>query len=207
MALPTAYTNNYGKISDLLKIVRDGTAPEIFNRGHLRDLGFKSSHDFSIVRILKELGFLSSDGKPTSRYMNYLDKSKYRSVLGEAVREVYNDIFVLRAKPSKADLKVIEGKFKSEFNSSDNVAKARANTFLALLSESELRQESETTKETPNEQPEPSTISELPTSQSLIRGDSKSSTFHYNLQIHLPPSKDVEVYNAIFKSLKEHLID
>jgi hypothetical protein len=32
-------------------------------------------------------------------------------------------------------------------------------------------------------------------------------SFHYNIQIHLPATKDVEVYNAIFKSLKEHLID
>jgi hypothetical protein len=30
---------------------------------------------------------------------------------------------------------------------------------------------------------------------------------HYNIQIHLPATKDVEVYNAIFKSLKDHLLD
>jgi hypothetical protein len=30
---------------------------------------------------------------------------------------------------------------------------------------------------------------------------------HYNIQIHLPATKDVEVYNAIFKSLKEHLVN
>ena len=29
---------------------------------------------------------------------------------------------------------------------------------------------------------------------------------HYNIQIHLAATKDIEVYNAIFKSLKEHLI-
>ena len=28
---------------------------------------------------------------------------------------------------------------------------------------------------------------------------------HYNIQVHLPATKDIEVYNAIFKSLKEHL--
>jgi hypothetical protein len=28
---------------------------------------------------------------------------------------------------------------------------------------------------------------------------------HYNIQIHLPATKDIEVFNAIFKSLKEHL--
>jgi hypothetical protein len=30
---------------------------------------------------------------------------------------------------------------------------------------------------------------------------------NYNIQIHLPPTKDVEVYNAIFKSLREHLLE
>jgi hypothetical protein len=29
---------------------------------------------------------------------------------------------------------------------------------------------------------------------------------NYNIQIHLPATKDLEVYNAIFKSLREHLI-
>jgi hypothetical protein len=30
---------------------------------------------------------------------------------------------------------------------------------------------------------------------------------HYNIQIHLPATKDVEVYNAIFKSLRDHLYE
>jgi hypothetical protein len=29
--------------------------------------------------------------------------------------------------------------------------------------------------------------------------------FHYNIQIHLPVTTDISVYNAIFKSLKDHL--
>ena len=31
-------------------------------------------------------------------------------------------------------------------------------------------------------------------------------SLHYNIQIHLPATKDIEVYNSIFKSLKEHLL-
>jgi hypothetical protein len=30
---------------------------------------------------------------------------------------------------------------------------------------------------------------------------------HYNIQIHLRATKDIEVFNAIFKSLKEHLLE
>ena len=31
------------------------------------------------------------------------------------------------------------------------------------------------------------------------------ASFHYNIQIHLPVTTDVTVYNAIFRSLKDHL--
>ncbi len=30
--------------------------------------------------------------------------------------------------------------------------------------------------------------------------------FHYNIQIHLPDSRDETVYDAIFKSLRRHLL-
>lgn len=29
----------------------------------------------------------------------------------------------------------------------------------------------------------------------------------YDIAIHLPATKDIEVYNAIFKSLRDHLVD
>ncbi len=33
----------------------------------------------------------------------------------------------------------------------------------------------------------------------------RRSEYHYNIQIHLPVTTDITVYNAIFKSLKENL--
>lgn len=30
-------------------------------------------------------------------------------------------------------------------------------------------------------------------------------SFHYNIQIHLPATTDISVFNAIFRSLKENL--
>ena len=37
--------------------------------------------------------------------------------------------------------------------------------------------------------------------------EGRSLGLNYNIQIHLPATKDVEVYNAIFKSLREQIID
>jgi hypothetical protein len=33
-----------------------------------------------------------------------------------------------------------------------------------------------------------------------------TTEMHYNIQIHLPETRDITVYDAIFKSLKEHLL-
>ena len=38
------------------------------------------------------------------------------------------------------------------------------------------------------------------------RGRPSKATFHYNIQIHLPTTTDISVYNAIFKSLRENLL-
>ena len=38
------------------------------------------------------------------------------------------------------------------------------------------------------------------------KGGLKNPQLHYNIQIHLPDSRDQAVYDAIFKSLKEHLL-
>jgi hypothetical protein len=33
-----------------------------------------------------------------------------------------------------------------------------------------------------------------------------TTEMHYNIQIHLPETRDMTVYDAIFRSLKEHLL-
>ena len=205
MTLPKAYTNNYGKIPTILETIRGGQAPSTFSRQHLRDLGFKSSHDFTFIQVLKELDLLTSDGSPTPKYMEFLDKTRSEKVLGDAVRRVYADIFVIKAKPTKDDTDAIAGKFKSEFNSTDAVAKARANTFLALLALSAEASEEiveETKTEDSNDKKESDNLGE----ETKVKKP-KDVEFCYNIQIHLPPTKDIEVYNAIFKSLKDHLIE
>ena len=98
----------------------------------------------------------------------------------------------------------VEGQFKSSHNASPNTAKLMAATFFALLDLADL-----STTPTANtekvaarqEQTPPEKTEEIP-----AKTHGKPS-LHYNIQIHLPATKDIEVVNAIFKSLKEHLID
>lgn len=203
-----ASVKNIGAIFD--QIVK-GTAPQVFNVEHLASVGFGSSTDRAIVPLLKTLGFLSESGQPTPRYLDYrAGGATAKAVLGEALLEAYEDIFHINANPTEADREAIQGKFKSAHNTTDRVAEMQAMTFFALLKLADL--DGGRKRKIPGSGPgilntsglssneksgQSSAISQKPPGVGLI----------YNIQVHLPATKEIEVYNAIFKSLRENLID
>jgi hypothetical protein len=208
MALANAYVQVYGQLSDVFDRIAEGQAPDKFTTQHLKDLGFASSNFRAVIPLLKQLGFLSPDGTPTTRYHDYRNTARSRRVMADAIREAYGDLFTIKASPTDADRPLIEGKFKSAHNASPNVAKLMANTFYALLgladlSATEVKEAKKEEKQPETAPPAPKNILEAPPS-----GHKPSPpTLHYNIQIHLPATKDVEVFNAIFKSLKDHLLE
>lgn len=204
MGLPDAYVQIYGQLPDILKRLSDGQAPEKFTVQYLKDLGFQSTNHRAVIPLLKSLGFLSADGTPTSRYHNYRDHSQSRKVLGEALREAYSDLFTIKARPTDADRSLIEGKFKSAHNTGERTAKLMTSTFYALLSLADLDDATPSTTPQTEKKVE---LAPIVQSEKHDRSSSHRPSLHYNIEIHLPATKDVEVFNAIFKSLREHLLD
>ncbi|MGO5099047.1 DUF5343 domain-containing protein [Lawsonibacter sp. LCP25S3_E7] len=148
------------------------------------------------------------------RYHEYRNRAICKAVMGAAIKEAYSDLFVIKERPTASDKDIIQGKFKSTFNTTDLVAERQAKTFLALLELADLNAESPrlnsaspvqpSVEADPNESEVPQSpppVSHQPTS------NSKVPSLHYNIEIHLPATKDIEVYNAIFKSIKEHLFE
>jgi hypothetical protein len=206
MALPTTYTQETKVLPDFFGKLRDAQAPSKFTLQNIKDFGYKSNNHRAFLPILKALGFLTADGTPTLRYHNYRNHALSKVVMGEAVKETYSDIFLIKAKPSSSDKALIEGKFKSYHNVSDTVAGLMTKTFYALLDMADLDGASESTRHYSSSDTDVKTEDEAIVS--TIKSKSHSSVgLHYNIQIHLPATKDVEVYNAIFKSLKDHLIE
>lgn len=202
MTLINRATQIHQQIPNFFKTIREGTAPDKFNQQYLKDIGFASSNYRVLIPLLKDLKFLTSEGSPTDRYLNYLDGSQSRKILGQAVSEAYSDIFTIVKKPSKSDREKIAGKFKSSFNLSDLQAERNANTFLALVEISDFESMSGS-----NEGVTPNLEGPMPKELIPSGGNGRVIGLKYDIAIHLPATKDIEVYNSIFKSLKEHLVD
>jgi hypothetical protein len=123
-------------------------------------------------------------------------------VLGQALRDAYSDIFLIKERPTNSDRIAIEGKFKSFHNSSDNVASLMTNTFLAMLPLADFSKQA-----APSSNTQEKDLDQTERKPGHEAGLRTAPGLHYNIQIHLPATKDVEVYNAIFKSLREHLYE
>lgn len=204
MALPQVYTQETKKLTEFFLKIQDALAPPKITLNTLKDWGFKSNNHRVFVHILKAIGFLTVDGSPTEKYLQYRDKSNSRIVMAEVLKEAYSDLFLIKEFPSTSDKDLIEGKFKSMHNVSDNVASLMTKTFYTLLDLADLN----FTKMSKTKVQETVPIQNTPlTSENRSKELTNHLGLHYNIQIHLPSTKDVEVYNAIFKSIKEHLID
>jgi hypothetical protein len=204
MALTASWVQSPNRVAAVFDKIRDGQAPSAVSQQLLKDWGFTSSSDRAFIPLLKALGFLSGTGQPTQRYHDYRDHSRSKSVMAAALKEAYGDLFLIKAKPTKADAAAITGKFKSFHNASEDVAQRMSKTFFALLDLADLHAiEGRPASQSEDSEVELGKQPALPLQPS---GPAQLSGLYYNIQIHLPATKEVEVYNAIFKSLREHFV-
>lgn len=204
--LSSRYMVSNKNLPAIMQKIIDGAAPDKFTVAHLKGIGFTSSNDQGALPVLKDLKFLAADGSPTKRYHLYRDKSQSRRILGEALREAYEDLFHINEHPSESDRVAIIGRFKSTHNATDLVAERQTATFLALLKLADIGPASKQSHKPP-EPPAPPPPEVAPPKAPRQDPLPAFSGLRYNIEVHLPATKDVEVYNAIFKSLREHLLD
>ena len=205
--LTSRYMTSVKNVPAIFQKIIEGTAPDKFTLTHLKGIGFKSSNDQGIIPLLKDLAFLSPDGIPTKRYLDYRDKSSSRQVLGGALRETYEDLFHINEHPTEGDRQAVIGRFKSVHNVTDRVAEQQAVTFFALLKLADIvtpaKQPPKIAPASVEREKEKADSTRVPQELSAI----PFAGLRYNIESPLPASKAVEVFDAIFKSLKEHLLD
>lgn len=212
MAIPKAYLTSTKNLQDILTSIQQAQAPKQFSTNFLIGLGHKSSSDRLIVGVLKALGFLTAAGAPTPRYFEYLDQTQSDRVLADAIRESYADLFELNVNAHSMTKEQVKGKFKTltQGQFSDDVLGKMASTFVALSGHADFDAVA------PAETPEGGQESEdgggevegAGPPRERARTTSRSlGGLVYNIQIQLPESRDPAVYDALFRSLKLHLLD
>lgn len=208
MGLASAYlTGKHKEIGGYFDVILSAQAPEKFTTKFLKDLGFTSSMDTLFVNILKGLGFLDNGGIPTQRYFKFLDPEFSKKMVAEGIREAYSDLFQLNKNANSLSEQDVIGKLKTltEGKKSDDVIRWMAKTFINLCNYADFSKIDTIVQKTKEDKTEPIVKEHLGKTENVIK-NLDNVDFNYDIHIHLPVTRDISVYDALFESLKKHLL-
>lgn len=190
-----AYLQATGRLEEMMRAIQEGGVPKKFTHEFLKSIGFKSTNDRTFISLLKGIGFLNDNGEPTEYYKAYKNKTEAKKLLGRILRNRYEDLFTSFESAHEQSNEKIKGVFATKTGKGNAAVKLMALTFLSLAKLADFN----------DSQSVPEQIKEKEVIEHPKPTKKEGPAFHYNIQIHLPVTKDISVYNAIFKSIKEHL--
>jgi len=213
MALQPVYLVAIKNLAPFLEALRHAQAPEKIGVRFIEQLGFKSTNDRLFIPLLKALHFLDEGGKPTARYHAFLDDTQWKKVLAAGIRDAYQDLFRVSKNAQSLTKEQLTGKIKSvgEGKISPAVLGNMIRTFMELVKLADFKTEApqEVAPETPPEgtaaEPgEPLAITGI--GAKIEQSSQVGPTLVYRIEIVLPAVRDQAIYDAIFRSAKEHLL-
>jgi len=212
MSLPDSYTLKPNAVPAYFDAILDAQPPERFSVKFLENLGFTSTNDRLFIGILKDLGFLNRDGAPQQRYFDFLDRSQSKRVLAEGIRDSYSDLFAINKSAQDMTSDAVKNKLRTMYagKKTDLVIGNIAKTFRALCDYADFTAAMGVKKPVVKtsvevEKPAEPRREADPVAEPPKTGKVEVAGLQYHINIVLPDSRDQAVYDAIFRSLREHL--
>ena len=196
------YVNGYGGIPKLFAAIREAAVPPKFTQDFLADvLDLKSSSYRAMIPLMKKLGFIDPSNVPTQAYRDVRDAAQAGRVIAARMREAYKTLFNANEYIYKADKPTLMVKLRSILGAGEDDANIQyvAGTFTEL---------SKLAAWDGSPAPKPSLPTDSPQDGSISGSRKKLGEIglSYTINLNLPATTDIEVFNAIFKSLRENLL-
>ncbi len=196
------YVNAYGKLKDLFKKIKEASVPPKFTQDYLStSLEFTSSSDRAFPGLLKRLGFIDGSNVPTEAYKEYRDDTRSKQIMARQIRTSYGELYKINEYAHKLSKDQLSAKVKqvTGLAEGDQTVQSIVGTFSALRDLADFESSMPTT-----------TVTEEETASKVLVPSGREGVLKlglsYTIVLNLPPTKDIEVFNAIFKSLKENIL-
>jgi hypothetical protein len=195
------YVSSYGAISKALERIKDASTPDRFTQDFLATkLGLKGGSPKPVIPFLKRTGFLASDGGPTDLYRRFRNTTQSGAAAAEALKRGYAALYEVNEYAhdlSDSELKGIIVQVTGQEPDS-STTRAMLGSFKALREFADF-DGVPTLAEADSSAPEETVVP-------LAGEPTGSIRLGYTVNLNLPATSDIAVFNAIFKSLREHLL-
>lgn len=188
------------------KIKTAATPPRVTTDFVNNILSIKGGTGGSVTPFLKRIGFVASDGTPTEIYRRFRLPATAGAAMADAIKFGYKDLakaseyfYTLSDKDLMALIVQVTGV------ETDNRAAQMTLACLKVLKQY-------ANFEVEEAQPDPERPAEEPSRQNVALPQIPQQrgrvglNLSYTINLNLPATSDQAVFNAIFRSLKEHLL-
>lgn len=202
------YTTVPGKLRDLLKKIPNIGRPEKLTVAWLKSAGWTSSNDPTIIPVLKFVGLIGQDGKPTELWDAVRSNDKAgKSKFGGAVKSAYADLFALYPDAHRKDTESLRNFFRTNTGGGEQVQSKLVQTFQILTEFGEF-DGAVPVEEVDGRHVEPeSTRSISRPGGHAAKPVAKGIALTVNIQLQLPATADAGVYDSLFASMRKHLVE
>ena len=205
MASKLPYLASPGTILTALNKISKAATPERVSKDFVNTkLEIKGGAGAAVVPLLKKIGFVAGDGTPTKLYEQYRNPATSGAAVAAGIKHGYRPLYEVNEFAhdlNDSDLKGLIVQVTG-LNEKDSVVKQTFSTFKKLKEKASFDGRLSETGDGESDGEDD-------------RGDSGGGSsgkplpinIVYTINLNLPASTNIEVFNAIFKSLKEHLIN
>ncbi|WP_428307315.1 DUF5343 domain-containing protein [Lacipirellula sp.] len=204
------FMNAYGLIPQIFDRIKSAKTPPRFTQDFLASkLGFSSGSGRAFIPFAKRLGFIGSDGVPTELYSRFRNTATSRLAMAEAVRKGFADLFSRNEYVYELPEPALRGLIVEATGLEEDspTLRAIAKSFMELRELADFDNESDVIADADSSN---SVANGPPTSLPLQVHHNQPSTIgvglSYTINLNLPETTDIAVFNAIFKSLRENLL-
>lgn len=204
------FMNGYGTAAKILNKMKEAQTPERFTQDFLSTkLGFPGGTAKPFIPLAKRIGFLESDGRPTDLYKSFRNPSQSKAAMAAALRKGYSQLYERNEYAHELDKKKLQGLVVEITGLEQGHATVRSivGTFEALKGLADFnKSEPKPAEQTGNNAPDIRAGSSREADANGEAGEDLRLNLAYTINLVLPKTDDVSVFNAIFMSLRENLL-
>jgi hypothetical protein len=204
VAISVPYVNAYGTITKALDKIQTASTPPRFTQDFLATkLALPGGSAKPVIPFLKRTGFLHGDGAPTELYKQFRNAKLRGAAAAQAIRTGYATLYELNEYAHELNDKDLKGVVvqATGLDANSVTAKSIVGSFKALKAFADF--EASGLTDEPSDDADAASTSTQPGTKI----PSGSIKLGYTINLNLPATSDIAVFNAIFKSLRDHLID
>ncbi len=210
-----SYTTVPGRIPDLLKKIRETSVPPKATNEWLRAVGFTSSNDRSLLRVLRQIGFIDATGAPQPAWREYRG-ADHRGVLGRALVLGYDMLYATYPDAHSRSATDLGHVVSTKTSAGKQAVDKTVATFKNLAKEADfdglptgrLDQRGGDGGDADRDVEQGSGDEQEGSARVITRTLTKGGvTINVNVQLTIPETTDEKVFEAFFRAMRTHLID